>query len=289
MNKVTAQLRYFRLQSFDRTAVVERRLRSLIAQSRLAGPAPSPHAQDRFFINSVPKAGTHLLRLALNGMPAIRDSGVFLSHLGHDLNQLGLIDSASTLTRIRNGYFVSGHMPWSQADAALLTSLGYRSLLLIRDPRDVLLSQIDHAVERPVNRFHQTLLRCPDRESQVRFMLAGGPLVDSPSHAPAFGKYLRSYCQWSDALVVRFEDLAGQRGGADSDTQQLTIRAIAEHLGVSLSQKQLNDTVFLMSSSETPTLRKGQVDRWRTEFTPAMQRMADDSLGGLIEELGYRW
>jgi len=289
VTKLSARVRYFRTQSFDRTSVMKRSVRSLFAQSRLAWAAPNPDSANRVFVNSVPKAGTHLLGVALKAMPASRDSGVFLSHLGHDGSQRRLIHSASILTRIRSGYFVSGHMPWTHEDGALLERLGYRSLLLIRDPRDVLLSQIDHAVERSVNRYHRTLLQLRDREAQVAFVLNGGPFVDSSSQAPAFDAYLRSYARWNGALIVRFEDLAGLRGGADPDVQAKTLRTIAAHFRIDLDDGMVEDIVQVMHNTHTPTLRKGQVDRWRSEFTPEMCRLTDESLGGLIDELGYRW
>lgn len=286
---VSDRLRYFQRQSFDRTSVVERRVRSIVSQSRLAGPRPDPQSAKRMFVNSVPKAGTHLLGLALKAMPACKDSGVFLSHLGHDGNQRDLADSSATLKRIRSGYFVSGHMPWSLEDGALLEQLGYRTLLLIRDPRDVALSQIDHAVERPVNRYHRTLVELPTREAQLAFMLEGGPLVGSSSEAPPFDHYMRSYLLWSGALVVRFEDLAGMRGGADPDVQITTLCTIATHFQIDLDVRAVNDVVHEMTNAHTPTLRKGQVERWRNEFTPEMRRKAVESVGQLIDELGYRW
>ncbi|MDW3175885.1 MAG: hypothetical protein R8J94_00715 [Acidimicrobiia bacterium] len=240
-------------------------------------------------MNSVPKAGTHLLGVALRAMPASRDSGVFLSHLGHDGAERRLVDSTNTLSRVRSGYFVSGHMPWTSGDGQLLERLGYRSLLLIRDPRDLLLSQIDHAVERPVNRYHQTLVALPDRYAQLAFVLHGGPLSGSQRLAPAFGSYLQSYIDWNDALVVRFEDLAGQRAGADPGVQARTLRKIGAHFAIDLSDSMVEDIVQTMGTSKTPTLRKGHIDRWRTEFTPGMRALAKESLGDLISELGYQW
>lgn len=289
MISLSDRLRYFQTQSFDRTSVVERRVRSIVSQSRLAGPTPDPQSAKRMFVNSVPKAGTHLLGLALKAMPACQDSGVFLSHLGHDGSQRGLAESSATLRRVRSGYFVSGHMPWSHEDGELLKRLGYRTLLLIRDPRDVVLSQIDHAVERPVNRYHRTLIELPTREAQFAFMLDGGPLIGSSSPAPPFDHYMRSYLLWSGALIVRFEDLAGMRGGADPDVQITTLRTIAAHFQIDLDHGAVDDIVHEMTNTQTPTLRKGQVERWRNEFTPEMRRKADESVGQLIDELGYRW
>lgn len=288
MTELSARLRYLRTQSFDRSAVVRRSVQRIVAQSRVGGPAPDPATAHRVFVNSVPKAGTHLLAVALKAIPGIRDSGVFLSHLAHDGSQRCLVDSLETLERVRSGYFVSGHMPWASGDEALLESLGYRTVLLVRDPRDVLLSQIDHAVERPVNRYHRTLIELPDLAARVAFMLNGGRLVDSESHAPAFDAYVRSYLRWNSELVVRFEDLVGSRAGADPEVQARTIRTVAAHFLVELDDEEVEKIAHVMSSSHTPTLRKGQIDRWRSEFTQGMRVMADESLADLIDQLGYQ-
>src|SRR5918996_36781 len=136
----------------------------LLARTVLAGRGP------RTLANSIPKAGTHLLSALLRQFPDLRFSG--RHHVFQDfsdnppvhanaLPEVDWSDFRKALASTRPGQFATAHLPHQPAAQSILDELGFRQLLIIRDPRDVVVSlsqYITHSERHFLyRRFHDEL------------------------------------------------------------------------------------------------------------------------------------
>jgi hypothetical protein len=99
----------------------------------------------------------------------------------------------------------------------------------------------------------------------------------------------RQFVGWEHdegAVMVRFEDLVGARGGGSADAQERAVERIASHLGISIdgqTTRMIEENLF----GTGRTFRKGQIGGWRSEFLPEHERAVNEVMGPLLLELGY--
>src|SRR5262249_55254434 len=125
----------------------------------------------RVFLVSYPKAGTHLVRGLLDGLPDMRYSGVHLQveRLGHAPGSSPVPPASSRrkierrLRGVRDGQYVSAHLGYAPFVAELLGELGYVTLFVVRDPRDVAVSYAKWAARIPAHHMRPHFTR-PDAD-----------------------------------------------------------------------------------------------------------------------------
>jgi hypothetical protein len=99
----------------------------------------------------------------------------------------------------------------------------------------------------------------------------------------------RQFLGWTqdeEAVMVKFEDLVGTRGGGSAEVQRLAVGRVATHVGTSVSEQTMRlveETLFGVGR----TFRKGQIGGWREEFSPEHEQATKDVVGPLLVELGY--
>ena len=146
---------------------------SLLNKARILNAVTLRHlhmGQPRILMNTVPKSGTHLLRKCLELMPGIVYSGIHINHIRFHQYQ-SLVSRQSDLKRVGRGVFVSSHIPFSDSDHELLKHHDFNVIVMIRDPRDVVVSHLHHSLKRPVNRLHDRLNELPEGERLEQFIL----------------------------------------------------------------------------------------------------------------------
>jgi sulfotransferase 6B1 len=93
-----------------------------------------------FFVNTIPKSGSHLLRQLLQGLP----------HVTHDWDRhwyfegypCQLQEHRNRLQTLQNNECAFGHVFYSDEWASMLNQLGMKRIFLYRDPRDVVVSYV---------------------------------------------------------------------------------------------------------------------------------------------------
>src|SRR4051794_1215414 len=91
--------------------------------------------------NSIPKAGTHLLRKCLYLFPELFDAGV---HLDISL-QIDTIDEL--LRKMPGGGIATAHLLYQREYAEVLKRRECKTILIIRDPRDIVISFVHHVMK----------------------------------------------------------------------------------------------------------------------------------------------
>jgi len=254
----------------ERFGLTPRKLTARVAHSGLP----------RVLCVSLPKAGTHLVERAVCLHPRL------YRRILRTLNpeNVGPEGLGGVVRRLRPGQVLLAHLPFEPAYAEMLEREGVRTIFVIRDPRDIAVSLAHYIESRGDHPLHFAYNERPDQRSRIELAILGDAEARPP--APSLESLLDGFSGWmeSGALVVRFEELIGARGGGDDETQARTIGAIYDHLGLEIPPR-LAERLF---SSASPTFRKGQIGQWRDHFDPELEELFEQAAGPWMEAYGYR-
>jgi hypothetical protein len=232
---------------------------------------------------SLPKAGTHLLERAVCLHPRL------YRKLLPTVWPEGLVDRwgglPGLLQTLSPGQVAIAHLPFHEDYAAALHASRTNALFLIRDPRDIVLSQAHYAVKHPEHPFHRAFARAPDVRGRIAVAIDG----DEEAGLESIAQRLDRYEGWlhGAALVVRFEDLIGRDGGGDRDRQRGVIEDVYRHLGVDASPRLIDRTCDRLFSSDSPTFRRGAIGGWRTQMDDELLTRFRAAVGDRAARYGY--
>ena len=264
------------------------------ARSIVFLPAP------RVLANSVPKAGTHLLSTVLAGLPRMMFSGVH-----HALNDFsaspGLAPEAlpevdwtrldKALRGVNRGQFMTAHFPAAPGLPERLRDRGFRSTLMVRDPRDIVVSHTFYVTRLQRHFLHRRYNEAL-RDDAARFLasIRGFPADEFGAGQESIGRRMEKYLGWIDdpnCRVCRFEDLVGERGGGSAERQRAEIQALAEHVDRPLPEARVGRLVERAWSNRAATFRKGVIGDWRNHFDEAHVQAFKEVAGDVLVRLGY--
>jgi hypothetical protein len=236
----------------------------------------------KVFCVSIPKAGTHLLERALclhrklyrKLLPTVSDENI-----GRWNGLDGL------LARLRRGQVVASHLRFRAEYPTILERRSTRPIFLIRDPHDVVVSQVHYVSKRTDHRLHDLYVGLPDEKAKLRVAIAG----DRTHNVASIGERLDYFAGWLDTgLVVRFEDLVGPGGGGERERQLASLRTIYDFLHMEADEAMIGSIADRLFSSDSPTFRRGAVGGWRRFFDPELEALFDEEVGDRIAPYGYR-
>lgn len=259
--------------------------RTYLALSRARHPGP------RLLAISIPKSGTHLLKQCLEEMPGFRlyhDGVLYPGVLGPTTPvpvRRRIERRRAALTRMGGGCFALVHLPHSEEAERFLAENNFALALMIRDPRDVLVSYYYFARLKKRHSHHAVYNRLGEEEA-LRVAIKGHPeLGVNRGIAGRIGPYL----PWLRERVhlVRFEDLVGERGGGSGAAQRQAVEGLAALLGIELTEAQRNRICESLGRPRGRTLRKGRIGAWRTHFTEDHKRLFKEEAGQYLIDLGY--
>jgi sulfotransferase 6B1 len=88
-----------------------------------------------FFVNSVPKSGTHLMRPLLEGILSLQHHAFIYPGKLDQISEHQLI-----LSKMPSNHFSNGHFYYSKEYEKMLNNLRLKQIFLYRDPRDIVIS-----------------------------------------------------------------------------------------------------------------------------------------------------
>ena len=222
---------------------------------------------------SVPKAGTHLLERVLCLHPHLYRP--FIRTLNPDnISRYGGLPAL--LQRQRAGQILVSHLYFSDESRNLIAHNGVKCLFLIRDPRDILISNVYYVEKVQNHHLHEILSTLPTFPEKLRFLITG----DASLGLPPFCEILDHFTGWLNAecLTVRFEDLVQAFSETQKQNQLETLKSIYNYLGMQTNESWFNELSERMISKASPTYRKGKTQEWKQHF--------DDDLKGLFKANG---
>ncbi|MCH9632707.1 MAG: hypothetical protein S4CHLAM6_10450 [Chlamydiae bacterium] len=235
---------------------------------------------------SLAKSGTHLISKSIEKFTG---------------KSRGYTPNYKYLNKLPDKNFAGTHFCHPKVVNKLLASPHIEKILLnIRDPRDVLVSAAYY-----YNEFKYMDFSCPEDirdlfsfrarkikvREKIRFFLKQA-LIGKHMPTMVYGtraatKFIRKLEPHSDKfLVIKFEDLVGEKGGGSQATQQKTLEKISHFLGKNYDEKQLKSiSKDLFGNAET--FRSGTTGSWKTHFDEVTKKMFKVLLGDELIELGY--
>jgi len=258
----------------------------------------------RVLANSFPKSGTHLLERLLRLLFEVAPSAEFLRTDSHKEAERVLTAAGANCSG-RQSVLLRGHQRYEPQIAALLARQQFRTILILRDPRDVVVSHARWVVGpkhgNPKQRAYYASLA--GFQERLLASIVGRPASATPDaddrqrrrmayhgHHLHIGDRLRRYLPWLDdagTCVVRFENLIGPAGGGSVEAQRREICRVAAHLQTTLSEQAVEALAGRLFSPAAFTFRKGQIGGWRSAFTEAHTNAFKRAAGDLLIELGY--
>jgi hypothetical protein len=237
--------------------------------------------------NSIPKAGTHLLKKSLSLLPGLTSADVHL-----DINlETGYM--RRLLQEAPPGAIVTGHLLHRAEYADMVAAEGYRSVLIVRDPRDVAVSFVHYVTRTPGHYLHERYEALASDDERLLTTIVGirEQIVPWAEHGLLdIGALFRAFAPWRDVphnRVVRFEDLVGPAGGGDRDVQQRTLLGLARHLDLPLTAPQARAAGERVFDVTSPTFRRGLIGAWKEQFKSRHVRAFKEMAGQTLVEWGY--
>jgi hypothetical protein len=191
------------------------------------------------------------------------------------------------LSKVPNGGFVNAHCIYTPELADLFRQQGMRTVCILRDPRDVVVSQM-YYIKQLKNHFaREEYMALPSDRERLLVSIRGGEL--GGRKLQSLDERYRQFLGWEregGAVLVKFEDLVGTKGGGSAEAQRLAVERVASHLGVEVEQGTMGvveEELFGVGR----TFRKGQIGGWREEFSKEHARATREIAGPLLVELGY--
>ncbi len=228
---------------------------------------------------SLPKAGTHLLERALCLHPKVYRRFVPTLY-PYNLPKLGGL--GELVANQRPHELLVGHLPFDAEHADLIAASGTRAFFVVRDPRDILVSHVNYITGYKAHNWHEVVMAEPDTPARLRLLIEGR---ERPPRIHGIGEYLESYGGWldTDAAVIRYEDLVGER----SDRLGALSRIYA-HAGLELDDAALGDRADRLISSASPTFRRGATGQGREHFDAELELLFEEAAGPHLERYGYK-
>jgi hypothetical protein len=252
-----------------------------------------------------------LLAKVLNLFPGIRVTHDEIGHINYeafsavrkpedpetDMIPVGvtwprLVPRAAAVRRlqaIRCGYFSTVHVPYSNELAGVFRDLGMKTLLILRDPRDVVVSfalYIPRTTDSPFYNLYQSLTPAERLLVTIR---GREPVQPGEPRVRGIAECVRSLLPWIDQsfnYTTFFHLLVGPQGGGSLGTQLQELTNIARHLGIRSRHADLY-RVAEKAFGGTGTFRKGSSGDWRSHFSEEHKRVFKETTGRLLIDLGY--
>ncbi len=162
----------------------------------------------------------------------------------------------------------------------------FAKIVLIRDPKDVMISFLHHIAEKKKWVYspqfdHQKFVSLSFDEKLRETLLFHYP--NPLSCLP----YAVAWMSDPSVFVCRFEDLVGEKGGGTASAQQTTLLALASFIGHPIESKraaEIGNALF----GETWTFRAGQIGSGEKVYNTENKLLFQKLVQGMMKDLGYQ-
>ena len=211
--------------------------------------------------------------------------------------------------------FSFAHLHYNKALEKILLDLNYKQIFIIRDPRDISVSLANHYKKFESYRLYHFFKKIKDFDEKLKYTITGIRNAEKDERLKYFIRIQKfkkalglSYARYTNLnlpsiiwkfkkcngwlnnanfLTVKFEDLIGEVGGGDLETQIKTIKLILNYLEIEISDElieYISQNVFWKKSK---TFNKGQIGTYRDFFKPEHKKLFKEIAGDLLIRLGY--
>jgi len=223
--------------------------------------------------------------LLLGGLPARFCEGP-APYLSSHHKYSHLVDM---LAKLEIDDYFCGHIDYSRTVSRLLNERNIFLLHAVRDPRDVLLSQLAFALKHRRHFLHK-YLKTLDNSYERQKLILKGSLPDGTSlQRPLAEKYMEIN-KWSTSnkiLFIKYEELVGEKGNGNDQSQFATIWQIISFLGLPISKENAREICRLVYDSDGLGFRNGKVGDWPKHLSSDFLELFNSEMSGVMEYWGY--
>ncbi len=262
-----------------------------LSRTLIAWGLPGYGSVPRVFGNAMPKSGSHLLLQVLQGLCRVAPFAYVEADPLRVMTRQGQRRSSQAvladLNRLRRGVIGWGYLPAAPEFREVLLRPGWVAFFMLRDPRDVLISQVYYATEMNENhRLRDYYRSLPDFEARLSAAIRG--VNQDSARLPDIRTRYDRFLGWLDCpsvCVIKFEEMIADRQG---QIQRILDRL--EAAGCQLLRPRrlaLQKVVEAIQPQKSPTFRKGRSGEWQSLFTAEHKRLFKQVSGDLLIVLGY--
>ena len=236
----------------------------------------------KILANSIPKSGTHLMERLLYLLPGISRqlAGTFWIQQAAPFER--------RCTKLKKGQFLVSHLYYQEAFMEILMKYDIKPILLVRDPRDVVLSNVNYVTRaNKKHRLHDFVASHlkADRD-RLHFFIKGSR---SP-HEYSIAELLEKFHPWTQSgkvLTIRFEDLIGEAGGGSAKKQRQSVELLLDFIGVQLNAEQKMAMIQKIFHTGSKTFNKGRINQWKKRFNETDKQLFKEVAGDWLIKYGY--
>lgn len=265
---------------------------------------------EKILINSVPKAGTHMVTSVFQRLPKIMPayrhvrmpdivSPEAVAESGKFSVDLKLVNKE--FSPVRRGQFCSGHMFYNADLDNYLSDKGFKTLFIIRDPRDVVISRYNYILglkRHPLHDFFKNVLK--DKSRMLDVCISGfddvskfrkpGRKKFTDSRLIGVAEQYKNYAGWissKNCLVLKFEELRGVNGGGSDELRFKNFKKAINFVGVQLDDQSLRDQLRSKGSQKSATFLKGDIGGWSKHLSTENINLLEDLWTSDLDCFGY--
>ncbi|WP_297105316.1 hypothetical protein [uncultured Devosia sp.] len=216
-------------------------------------------------VNSLPKSGTHLLLQITRALPSTRYFGGFIATTPSlTLKERSQTVLAKKICGLLPGETVGAHLYYSDSAAAAMSAINAVHLFIYRDPRDVLLSEVNYLADmNRWHRMHKVFSKIDDPHDRLKVAIEG-----FDDRYPDCAKRIAPFVGWlqhPETLSIKYEDLVGPN--------RLDVLG---HIAAKLKKAGVpgaheDRLIYSMEAAIDPgkshTFREGGTEKWRTAMS----------------------
>lgn len=225
---------------------------------------------------TIPKSGTHLIQKAIKKIAHQK-----IHWIGGDSRSI-LYGFAPEI--VDQSQFSLHHL-FEHFNFLLEDQEKYNKVILIRDPRDVIVSHA-HWLEEGIlfaPKEYIKKVRAFSWDEKIREMI----LLPDAYYGTRY--FVRNALKWMRdpyVFICRFEDLIGAEGGGSAERQKKVLIALASHIGYTLSEERA-EHIGAALFGDSYTFYKGQIGTWKEAFNEENKELFKQILGQELIDLGY--
>lgn len=238
--------------------------------------------EPKIFCVSIPKAGTHLIERVLCLHPKLYRA-IIPTLNPSNLARFGGLQKI--VSGSRSGQVLMTHLYYSaaNADIIIIKKYGFKCLLMVRDPRDIIISTIFYVDRNEKHHLYKALSKRKNLKEKMQLWINGSDI----DHIPPYNQYLNRFTGWFDeeCLVVRFEELVKKVNVDNSPFH--TVKSIYSYLGMYIELEQAQKISKEMVSANSPTFRRGKSEQWKEFFDDETKQLFKTGVGNILIKMGY--
>jgi hypothetical protein len=187
------------------------------------------------------------------------------------------------LRRVKHDAYITGHLNWSPWMQGALHENDFKTILVVRDPVDTLVSYC-HYIRSTRDHFLHSKFR--DKELNQIIPIALNSSSFGGIDFLGFPNMLNEILVWTSkpyVHVVKFEDIVGEQGGGSRKVQIEALQYLGEYIGVNFDHSLVERVLF----GGSKTFRSGKIGSAVRELEPTVVALAKDALADYSVRLGY--